>query len=343
MANELSVTYVGANAVYCLIRRMSDNTVWDPAALAWDVWADGDLDDYDIPMTDRGGDLFTADAPSGLTNGIEYRFVYYERAGASPALTDLLLGSEEGAWSGSDLVEPTVSASDGNYAAISEVKAYKIAGTVVALTSYTDAEIGAKIALAEALIETITGDIFYVKTETNLFDGNGLTRLFFPPEVPYRLLSVTRVREYDLDGTTVLDTFVEDEDFKSYPYYLETALELAEDTPRRRFGTGGVWPKGQDNIEIVGTWGRSAVPADIREATILLTLEDLIPGSTGMGPADTQQITWPDFSVTFHGAEFGQQTGFAKIDRILARHLNHSSMFLAVPDRKQTYDNWQVD
>ena len=107
MSNELSVTYVGSNTTYTIIRRMSDGKVWDAVAETWDTWSDADIGDYDIPLSSLGGDLYAGDAPDDLANGVEYRFVFYERAGASPSLTDLLIGSEEGNWSGTDLVETT--------------------------------------------------------------------------------------------------------------------------------------------------------------------------------------------------------------------------------------------
>ncbi len=105
MSNELSVTYVGSDDVYCIIRRMSDSKVWDNVAEAWDTWANADIADYDIPLTDVGGDVYSEDAPSDLVNGTEYRFNYYEMAGVSPTVTDLLIGSEEGNWNGTTLEE----------------------------------------------------------------------------------------------------------------------------------------------------------------------------------------------------------------------------------------------
>lgn len=107
MSNELSVTYVGSNTPYAVIRRMSDGKVWDVVAEAWDTWLDADIDDYDTPLSSLGGDLYAGDAPDDLVNGVEYRFVYYEQAGSSLSLTDLLIGSEEGNWSGGDLTETT--------------------------------------------------------------------------------------------------------------------------------------------------------------------------------------------------------------------------------------------
>jgi hypothetical protein len=226
----------------------------------------------------------------------------------------------------------------GNYVTAAAIRAYKVAGNTVDLTSYTDDDINDEIEVVEQQIETVCNDIFYLKTVTNLFDGNGLTELFMPPTVTYRLLTVTSLTELDVDGSTVLDTFVEGKDFKLYPYYVQTTLAVDGDTPRRRFGSGGVWPKGQSNISIAGTWGRVTTPAMIKKAAKLLTLENLIPGSAGLATRDVSQAVWPDFTVTFKGTDdVGASTGFAEVDRLLRDHINWVDMFNVVPNKRSQY------
>ncbi len=98
MSGELSLGYPGSTPVYVIIRQTSDGAVWNGTAFV--PWVDADIDDYDVPLVNQGGDLYTADAPAALAHRTEYRFLYYERAGASPAITDLILGSEEHVWWG---------------------------------------------------------------------------------------------------------------------------------------------------------------------------------------------------------------------------------------------------
>jgi len=146
----------------------------------------------------------------------------------------------------------------GNYVLTSEVRAFKVDGLSIDLTNYLDSEIETEIGLAEETIEDFTNDIFYSKTETNVFDGNGLTELYFFTQVPYRLISITSVKELDTNGTTVLNTFTKDVDFKQYNYHLEMVSRIHPRTLK------SIWPKGIKNIEIVGSWGRSSSPQRLK-------------------------------------------------------------------------------
>jgi len=228
-----------------------------------------------------------------------------------------------------------------NYATADNIREYKIAGTVVKnFYKYTDPEIEDRLEEVEAVIDSITGDCFYEKTETNQFDGNGLHKLFFPPDTSYRLLTITSLKEIDIDGTTVLRTYTENDDFIKYDYWVDMDLGHDHDRPRVRFGRGGIWPRGQKNIHVEGTWGRAAVPPAIKKATILLTMEALIPGAAKMANTDVKQAVWNDFTVTFKGSDaFGGRTGFVAVDRLLEDHINYSSLFMAVPDKRGTHDN----
>lgn len=219
-----------------------------------------------------------------------------------------------------------------NYTTVNDVKAYKVNG-VVALASglYTDNEIQDAIDLTESLIEKITGDVFYSLTATYLFDGSGEITQYFPPDIPYKLLTVSTVKELDFDQTTVLHTYTENYDYVRYAHFLQTSIAYPDDRPRRVFGRGGVFPKGQKNIQVAGTWGYSTTPLPITEATILLTLERLMPGSTKMNRRDAQTVQWDDFRITFRGTGLDTRlTGFTEIDRLLEGYINYSGLFLGV-------------
>ena len=217
----------------------------------------------------------------------------------------------------------------GNYALIADVTGYKIDNSVVLSFTPSDNEVNAAINLAEEIVEDITNDIFYEKTEINLFDGESKKTLFFAPEVPYSLISITSCKDVDIDGT-VIHTYVENTDFVKYDHYLETAQGWL-DRPRMGVFRGGVWGAGQNNIRVEGTWGRSSVPYAIKEATLLLALERLEPGSVRMAAEDVKQVTWSDFTITFLGGvedRMGKATGFRKVDRLLEKHINYVDLFM---------------
>jgi len=231
----------------------------------------------------------------------------------------------------------------GNYAVKADLEAFVVNGSVVDLSAYGDDQINDSIDLAEEVIEKFTDDIFYELETTYKFDGKTRTELYFSPKVSYRLLSITSVKEIDTDGTTVLQTYTEGVDFIRRPFVLEATKGDAH-RPRTLVGAGGVWPRGQNNIHIEGTWGHSEIPAAIKRATILLALEDLSPGSTNLQNYDIKQRSWPDLAVTFKGFgqnphEMGNTTGFPTVDRMLRHHINEIRLMVgnALPDGKELY------
>lgn len=289
----------------------------------------------------------------------------------------------------------------GNYVTVEEIRNAKVKGNRVTLNDFSDIEIEQEISVAEATIEKLTGDIFYGKIEINKFNGSKSTKQFFGPTIPYKLLDVFSVSNKDIDGS-VLDSYIRNQDYYSYPYYIEIGRWVPGDSPRRAFGTGGVWPSGQENIEIEGVWGYEPlksgvgtvsiasddlttvvgtntlftvdlrpnaliyidgeyytvsevrdktkiiltenfegdpdtsytykffnVPADIRKAAKLLTLEYLKPGSSGLTRDEVTEVSWPDFTIRFRNTdEKSMTTGFVFIDNILANNINMSTMFM---------------
>jgi hypothetical protein len=208
-------------------------------------------------------------------------------------------------------------------------------GTVIDFSAIGDSELQEMLDRAEEIVETITNDIFYEKTETYRFDGNHRRSLWFPPVVPYALISITSVKEYDFDESTVLYTFTEKDHYLKYPHHLEKTIGWPSDSPRRVVtGGGGVWPKGQRNIWVEGVWGRSSVPADIYEAVQILAAEMAVPGSTGVIRSEVASTSWSDFTITYRGrsedSSMRNMTGITAVDRMLMRWINRSDlMFLA--------------
>jgi hypothetical protein len=103
MPRELSVSYNGTGAaLYVVARLVSDGTAWSVTNAALETYSAASLADYAIDLTDDGGDLYVGDLPAALPAG-DYRLFYYERAGASPAASDLILKSPVRHWDGAAL------------------------------------------------------------------------------------------------------------------------------------------------------------------------------------------------------------------------------------------------
>jgi hypothetical protein len=224
-----------------------------------------------------------------------------------------------------------------NYLSVASLQAAKgPGGEAISLSNYSDPELEAMINLAETLVEQVTNNIFYPLTATYFFDGSGRPVLFFPPMVNYPLVSITGVWEVDDDGTTVLDSYTEDDDYKRYAHYLEFFQEA--DTVRKRVIRGEWWPRGSKNIKVTGVWGAATVPPEIAHAVKLLVLHEAAPGALNTTPSGVQHITWPDFSVRFveprrggnptSVGQAGASTGIVEVDRILSRYVNYADLFM---------------
>ena len=99
-ANEIEFVYPSGSTLYAVVRQPSTVKVWDAGTSVWDTWADGDVGDYDIPMTDNRGDYYTATFPGSISSG-SYSVSVYVQAGASPAVSDEILGMGPMVWTGS--------------------------------------------------------------------------------------------------------------------------------------------------------------------------------------------------------------------------------------------------
>ncbi len=95
--NELDITFQGVGTLYAVVRRISDGKAWN--GLTFVTFADVDVATYDVPLISKGGDYYAVDFPDDITRG-DYRVIYYQQAGATPAITDTILDSEELRWNG---------------------------------------------------------------------------------------------------------------------------------------------------------------------------------------------------------------------------------------------------
>jgi hypothetical protein len=101
MANEIHADHASGNILYAVIRNRPGQ-VWCPAGRVFEDWGTNGhtADDYDIPLTDRGGHrhvgAFDASAPAG-----SYFIQIFRQTGATPVDADTLVSGRSFIWTGS--------------------------------------------------------------------------------------------------------------------------------------------------------------------------------------------------------------------------------------------------
>ena len=101
-ANEIQFAYEDGDNLYALVRQPSDAFIWDVGDSQFEAvgtWNDARAGECDIALTGYNGELYMAGFPSAAAG--RYIINIYLRAGASPAITDALLGTGEIIWNGS--------------------------------------------------------------------------------------------------------------------------------------------------------------------------------------------------------------------------------------------------
>ena len=101
MANEIQLDYESGKNLYAVVRN-SSGQVWHIINQTFEAWGAGghDADDYDISLTGDDGDRYVGSFDTNIGAGI-YTVAVFERAGASPADSDDVIGSGEIIWTGS--------------------------------------------------------------------------------------------------------------------------------------------------------------------------------------------------------------------------------------------------
>ena len=189
MSRELHCSFPGDSAnLYAQIRRPSDGFVWNGSAFA--AWADGSVADYDIALTARGGDHYDADFPTAITGAATYVIRYYERAGATPAITDTLLRTERLYWNGTAASEPGDVTIDAY--ALTTMTSAKRHMRIDASDTTNDNLVGQIINQASPYIESITGRLFKVRDYRWWINGEIQRTLMlpqwplvYPPRIAY--------------------------------------------------------------------------------------------------------------------------------------------------------------
>lgn len=96
MANELHAYTTSGLTTYAVLLSAT-GTVWNGSA--WEAIASGNWTTYDIALTEATAGIYLGTMPA-VAAGV-YQYVVYQRAGATPAITDAVLGTGSIEWDGS--------------------------------------------------------------------------------------------------------------------------------------------------------------------------------------------------------------------------------------------------
>ncbi len=100
-ADEIQVGYTPDNTLYFRVRN-SAGQVWDTSGTpAFESWSDGNVTDYDVALTDDSGGHYRGTFPATISLG-RYSVDVFLQIGATPAITDILVGPDEMVWNGSE-------------------------------------------------------------------------------------------------------------------------------------------------------------------------------------------------------------------------------------------------
>ncbi len=182
-------------------------------------------------------------------------------------------------------------------------------------------EIDLQLEIATEMVKIITGVDWCPETTCKLFNGTGAGKLVFSPRTGDELLDIEEINILKCCGTNV-------------------AVDLTKITNHKTFieyTCDGCFPCGDSNIQVCGSWGRD-MPAGIRKAIILLALEAIRPGSSGLyNPNGVRSATWEDFRISYSIEERPRgavTTGFQEIDDLLVLYTSTASQigFQVIPE-----------
>ncbi len=102
MSNEIWHNFSSGSKLDAYVWRTTEDTVFDESdgGDTFETWVDGNVLNYDIPLTDHGGDYYSVDFPAAIKIPGIYRAVIAVRAGANAAVGDFRISQGEGYWDG---------------------------------------------------------------------------------------------------------------------------------------------------------------------------------------------------------------------------------------------------
>ena len=159
----------------------------------------------------------------------------------------------------------------------------------------------------EHLVERITKDYFYAKAFDTKLNGNGKKRIYL--SIEQEILSVTGVYVNEVELADTEWDYDEDSVFASINPTEIDPLAIAERI--------NLFPRGHNNIRIVGTLGWTACPYLIKKACIILARAE--NDETLYEKAHFKSERLGEYSYTRDGKNY---TGISEVDSILDRYIN---------------------
>lgn len=184
------------------------------------------------------------------------------------------------------------------------------------------------IAFVEQLVDKILGRPFYAKAFDLEINGHGKNRIFPPLHAP--ILTVTTVYVcgieldsswYDYDDDSIYLDLCHSGVALSEKYYYLTEAEPE-----------GIFPRGYNNIRIIGTYGSSPTPQPIIEA--VKTLTDAVNAGTfgGIGMYKSEKMGRYSYTLGATGYDkSGVYTGIPKVDMILRHYRKQRKTVILTP------------
>ncbi|MHC4583485.1 MAG: hypothetical protein ACYS3N_03100 [Planctomycetota bacterium] len=104
MSNEINIDYSSGSTLYAVVRNGAGE-VWYAGGQVFESWGTDSrtANDYDISLTDKGGSRYVGDFDGNIPAG-RYSVQAFLQAGANPADSDNLVGTDEIVWSGAGKV-----------------------------------------------------------------------------------------------------------------------------------------------------------------------------------------------------------------------------------------------
>jgi len=108
MADEIRFSYPTGSTLYARIFD-PDGDVWN--GTAFEDWANANVADYDVALTDGSSGLYLADWPTDIDPGFQpgYILIVYLQAAGAPAITDIPVSDATTfEWDGTSMLYYTV-------------------------------------------------------------------------------------------------------------------------------------------------------------------------------------------------------------------------------------------